>query len=60
MTNSRARHLITNCGGSRLLGGFGVGGKGIFFKRTFNLPRHTRVSVSFKGWSIDSWDNELY
>jgi len=52
--------LLTNCGGSRILGGYGVAGKGVFFKRTFNLPRHSRISVSFKGWSIDSWDNEFF
>ena len=58
--NAKNRNIITQCGRDRLLGGFGVAGKGVFFERTFKLPRHSRVTVTFRGYSIDSWDNEKY
>lgn len=58
--SNKVDNLVTTCGGEKVLGGFNVGGYGVYFKRVFILPEHTRISVKFKGWMLDSWDNEKY
>jgi len=42
------------------LGGHNIAGARVYYERTFYLPRHSRITVRFKGYSIDSWDNEKY
>jgi len=57
-TNSKSRYLVTKCGPEKVLGGYRVGAGNIWFKRTFRLPAHTRVTISFVAFILDSWDYE--
>jgi len=42
------------------LGGYEIGGKGVFFERKINIPDHKRVTISFTIFALDSWDNEFF
>jgi len=38
-----------------------VAGKGIWFEKTFNFPApHSKVTISFDFFGLDSWDNEYF
>jgi len=41
-----------------MMGGYGIAGKGIWFKKTFYMKPHSRITFYMKAYSIDSWDNE--
>ena len=47
-------------GEDKLFGGYNVGGRGVYFQRTFKLTSHKRVTVAFRAYIVDSWDNEYY
>lgn len=51
--------MVTDCGGTKLFGGFEKFGKDASVSKTFeDIPRHKRVRVLFELWKIDSWDGE--
>jgi hypothetical protein len=52
--------IITACAGQRLLGGYKVFGKGSSIVKYITLPPHYEVSIKFKLYKIDSWDNEKF
>jgi len=52
--------MTSKCGNKQIIGGFGIGGKNIWFKKTVNLPPHKKVTLKFTAWAVDSWDNEAY
>jgi hypothetical protein len=51
--------VITDCGGTKLVGGYGVFGDKAKVSREFtDLPTHKRVRVRVEVWKIDAWDGE--
>lgn len=49
----------SSCGGTWLLGGAGVCGKGCEITKTVPIAAdHNRVTIVFDAWFIDSWDDE--
>lgn len=52
--------LITACGDDRMLGGYGVFGKSAVVTKLFKLPPHKAISIKFKLYKIDSWDNHHF
>jgi hypothetical protein len=53
-------NITSNCGGKKILGGFGVASSSTLSK-IFDLTNypHTHVMVKFNYYSLDSWDNEV-
>jgi len=43
-----------------MLGGYGIGGKGIWFEKTFHFVPHSRITLYMIAFSIDSWDKNEY
>ena len=42
------------------MGGYGVFAKGTVVSRQLVLPPHTAVSLRFKLYKIDNWENEFF
>lgn len=52
-----ASEVVTDCGGTKLFGGFEKFVKGVSTTRTFNdIPDHKRIKISMELWKIDNWD----
>jgi len=43
-----------------MMGGYGIGGRGVWFKKVFHLVKHTRITLIINAFAIDSWDNEYF
>lgn len=43
-----------------MIGGWNIAGKGIWFKKTFYLLNHKRVTLTINAIALDSWDNEKF
>ena len=51
------------CDNKKVIGGYSVGGKTIYFEREIKLPGnipHSKVTLIFNLYAIDSWDSEYY
>ena len=58
---SSSQSKCNKCGGRVLLGGYNRFCKNDYAYRTYtDLPAHQRVKVTFKVYSIDTWDNEKF
>ena len=58
---SSSQSKCNSCGGKVLLGGYNRFCKNDYAYRTYtDLPAHQRVKVTFKVYSIDTWDNEKF
>ena len=52
------KSLITECKNEKILGGYGITGRGTALIRKLRLPAHKKVTVKAKIWAFDSFDNE--
>ena len=43
-----------------MIGGYNIGGKGIWFSKVFLLKKHSRVTVAINAYALDSWANEYF
>ena len=58
---SSSQSKCNSCGGKVLLGGYNRFCRGDYAYRTYTgLPAHQRVKVTFKVYSIDTWDSERF
>ncbi|CAK65271.1 unnamed protein product (macronuclear) [Paramecium tetraurelia] len=51
---------FSDCGDSKLLGGYSLFGKQAYVQANFKLPAHTSIQITFDFWKIDSWDDEKF
>lgn len=52
-------NVITDCGGTKLVGGFERFGKNTVAKKVWtNIPKHKRIKVVAEVWKIDAWDGK--
>lgn len=54
------KNFVTKCSSTKIIGGFKVGGAGIWFERDFDLPAHKRLTIRLKAFAIDAWENEKF
>jgi len=43
-----------------MIGGFNIGGKGIWFSKKFLLTKHNMVTIKINAIALDSWDKERF
>ncbi|CAD8095073.1 unnamed protein product [Paramecium primaurelia] len=51
---------FSQCGDSKLFGGYGVFGKSSFVSSNLILPTHNSIRITFDFWKIDQWDGEYF
>jgi len=53
--------VISSCGSTKLIGGYGNFGGGAKMTKTFTeIEKHTKLRIQLQVWKIDSWDNEEF